>query len=103
MNRHILRIAVMAASLSAAPMWSLAASPAVATDSCLKAFLASLSATMQRTPKLRESHFIDSGLNPASSEWTLTARDAKDNHTIARAACTVDASGKVIDLHPEPL
>jgi hypothetical protein len=33
----------------------------------------------------------------------LTARDAQDNHPIARALCTVNIWGQVIDLHQEPL
>ena len=31
------------------------------------------------------------------------ARDAHDHHAIARALCTVNASGQVIDLHQAPL
>jgi hypothetical protein len=77
-------------------------------DSCVKAFMASLATTMAKTPKLRASRFIDdrvggSPVGEASTEWTLYARDANDHHPIARAICTVNTSGEVIDLHQEPL
>jgi hypothetical protein len=103
MNARTLKIAVITAGLATAPMLSVAANSPVAMDSCVKAFMANLSTTMAKKPKLRESHVIDDHVNPYSNEWTLTARDAQDNHPIARVTCTVNTWGLVIDLQHEPL
>jgi hypothetical protein len=98
-----IRIAVITAGLATAPMLSVAANSPVAMDSCVKAFMARLSTTMEKKPKLREAHLIDDRGGESSSELTLTARDANDNHPIARVLCTVNTWGQVIDLHQEPL
>ena len=103
MNTRSIKIGVITAGLATAPMLSVAADSAVAMDSCVKAFMAKLSTTMPRTPKLRESHFIDGRLDESSNIWTLTARDAHDNHPIARVLCTVNTAGHVIDLQQQPL
>ena len=105
MRTKTLGIIAMAAGLTAAPGLSLAAKATAATDSCLNAFLASLSATMQKTPKLRAAHFYDydDSIGNSSGVWTLTAHDATDHHVIARMQCTVTASGRVLELHREPL
>ena len=103
MNTRSIKIAVITAGLAAAPMLSVAANSSVAMDSCVKAFMASLSATMPKKPKLRESHLIDDPLGGDSTALMLMARDAQDNHPIARALCTFDSWGKVINLHQEPL
>ena len=103
MNTRSIKIGVITAGLATAPMLSVAADSAVAMDSCVKAFMAKLSTTMPRTPKLRESHFIDDRIDESSNTWTLMARDAQDNHPIARVLCTVNTSGQVIDLLQQPL
>jgi hypothetical protein len=33
----------------------------------------------------------------------LTARDAHDNHAVARAVCTVNSQGEVVELRAAPL
>jgi hypothetical protein len=38
-----------------------------------------------------------------SIKIAVMAREAHDNHPIARAHCTVNTSGQVIELHQEPL
>jgi hypothetical protein len=103
MNTRSIKIALMTAGFAAAPMFSVAANAPVAMDSCVKAFMANLSTTMTKTPKLQQWHYIDDMPGGTSTEWTLMARDAHDNHPIARAVCTVNPSGQVIDLHQEPL
>jgi hypothetical protein len=103
MNTRLIKIAVITAGLATAPMLSGAANTPVAMDSCVKAFMASLSTTMAKKPALRESHFIDDRVGHDSTEWMLMARDAHDNHPIARALCTVNTWGQVIELHQEPL
>jgi hypothetical protein len=103
MNIRSIKIAVMTAGLATVPILSVAANTPVAMDSCVKAFMASLSTTMPKKPKLRESHLIDGRVAGDSNELMLTARDAQDNHPIARALCTVNPWGQVIDLHQEPL
>jgi hypothetical protein len=103
MRMHTIRIVTMTAALAAAPTLCLAAKASPAADGCLNAFLASLSATMQATPKLRQAHFYDGIVGNTSSMWTLTARDASDHHAIARVQCTVTPSGQVLRLQREPL
>jgi hypothetical protein len=103
MNTRSIRIALITAGLATAPVLGVAADSAVAMDSCVKAFMAKLSTTMPKTPKLRAARFIDDRLNESSNAWTLMARDAQDNHPIARVLCTVNALGQVIDLQRQPL
>jgi hypothetical protein len=103
MNTRSIKIAVITAGLATAPMLSVAATATVAMDSCVKAFMTSLSTTVPKRLKLREAHLIDDHIVGDSSELMLTARDAQDNHPIARALCTVNTWGQVIDLHQEPL
>ena len=104
MNTRTIKMALMAAGFATAPMLGVAANTPAAMDRCVKAFMANLSTTMRKTPKLQESRYInDHGVSDTSTEWTLMARDAHDNHPIARALCTVNSSGQVIDLHQEPL
>ena len=102
MNTRSIKIAVITAGLAATPMLGVAATSPVAVDSCVKAFMAKLSTTLPKQPKLRESRLIDDRRSN-SSAWTLTARDAKDNHPIARVVCTVNTWGQVIDLQQEPV
>jgi hypothetical protein len=103
MNTRSIKIAVITAGLATAPMLSMAADSTVAMDSCVKAFMAKLSTSMPKTPKLLGSHFIDDRINESSNAWTLMARDAQDNHPIARVLCTVNTLGQVIDLQQQPL
>ena len=102
MNTRSIKIAVITAGLATMPMLGVAATSPVAVDSCVKAFMAKLSTTLPKQPKLRESHLIDDHMGD-SSAWTLTARDAKDNHPIARVVCTVNTWGQVIDLQQAPI
>jgi hypothetical protein len=101
MNTRLINIAVITAGLAAVPLMAAAADSPAAMDSCVKAFMTSLSDTMARKPKLRETHVVDDHVGVASNEWTLTARDAQDKHPIARVTCTVNSSGQVVDLHDE--
>jgi hypothetical protein len=103
MKLRSINIALMTAGFAAAPMLSAAANAPIPMDSCVKAFMANLSTTMTKTPKLQKWHYIDDSPGGNSTELTLLARDAHDNHLIARAVCIVSPSGQVIDLHQEPL
>src|SRR5579863_5309065 len=101
MKNRSIKIAVITASLATAPMLSIAANTP-AMDNCVKAFMASLSSTMPKAPKLLASHYIDDRADdiPASA-LTMLARDAQDNHTVARAQCRVNSAGEVIALQRE--
>ncbi len=103
MNNRSIKVAVITASLATAPMLSIAANTP-AMDNCVKAFMASLSTTMAKAPKLLASHYIDDRADdvPASA-LTMLARDAQDNHTVARAQCKVNSAGEVIALQRESL
>jgi hypothetical protein len=102
-NTRSIKIAVITAGLASTPMLSVAANSPLAMDSCVKAFMVKLNSTMAKKPKLQNTRYINNGVGQSSSELTLTARDAHDNHAIARAVCTVNTSGQVIALHQEPL
>jgi hypothetical protein len=102
-------IAAIAAGLVAAPMIGAAANSPVALNSCVKAFMADLSAKAPNTLKLRDSHYVgqvgaqqNTLTLSGSSELELTARDAHDNHAVARAVCTVNSQGEVVDLRAAP-
>jgi hypothetical protein len=103
MKIRSIKIAVITAGLATAPMLSVAANTPVAMDNCVKAFMASLSTTMTKPPKLLASHYIDDRGDEPATALTMMARDAQDNHPIARAQCKVNTSGEVIELHQEPL
>jgi hypothetical protein len=92
MNTRSIKIALMTAGLAAAPTFSVAANAPVAMDSCVKAFMANLSTTMARTPKLQQWHYIDDMPGGNSMEWTLMAR-TRMTITRSRAVCTVNPSG----------
>jgi hypothetical protein len=103
MNNRSIKIAVITAGLATAPVLSVAANTPVAMDNCVKAFMASLSTTMTKPPKLLASHYIDNSGDNTATALTMLARDAQDNHTVARAQCKVNNAGEVIDLQREPL
>jgi len=111
MNTHSLKIAAIAAAFVATPMLGAAANAPVALNSCVKAFMADLSTKAPGTLKLRDSHY-DSDIGTADTglalpgrrdEMVLTARDAHDNHAVARAVCTVNSQGSVVELRAAPL
>src|SRR5580693_4056805 len=99
-----LKMAAIAAALAAAPMIGAAASQPVALNSCVKAFMTDLSTKSASSLKLRYAHYVaDSGTPDGNfavlngiSELTLTARDAHNNHAVARAICTVNSQGDVL-------
>lgn len=104
MKTRTLKIALVATGLAALPMLSSAANSPPSMDGCVKAFMSLLSSKDGSALKLREAHYLDDGsLVSATSELTLTARDAHDNHAVARAVCTADAQGQVVDVREEPL
>jgi ribonuclease PH len=109
MMTRTLKTASIAAAFLAMPMLGSAADSTNALNSCVKAFMADLSAKAPNT-RLVDSHYIngnavDGNLRAFSSgsEMTLTARDAHDHHAVARAVCTVNLQGDVLELHSEPL
>ena len=65
-----------------------------AMDSCVAAFMASIS---KRTSaiKFRESNYLRNGLvNATPRELTMTARAAHAHYLVARALCTGDSQDK---------
>jgi hypothetical protein len=101
MKNRSIKIAVITACLATAPMLSVAANTPVAMDNCLKAFMASLSKSMTKPPKLLASHYIDDSGDAPAAALTMLAHDAQDNHTVARAQCKVNSAGEVIELQRE--
>jgi hypothetical protein len=102
-----LKMAAMAVALAAVPMIGAAASQPTVLSSCVKAFMTDLSSKRSGTLKLRDSHYIGDAGTPVqlsgTSALTLTARDAHNNHAVARAVCTVNSQGDVLDLRAAPL
>jgi hypothetical protein len=71
-----------------------AVNPPAAMDSCVAAFMASIS---KRTSaiKFRESHYLHNGLvNASPRELTMTARAAHAHYLVARALCRGDSQDK---------
>ena len=111
MNIRNFSIAAIAAGFVASPMIGTAANAPVVLNSCVKAFMADLSSKTPNTLRLRDSRYV--GDDSASvgnlsvlggtSALTLTARDAHDNHPVARAVCTVNSQGTVVDLRAAPV
>jgi hypothetical protein len=111
MTTRSFKIAAIAAAFAATPMLGVAANAPVALNSCVKAFMADLSNKSPGTLKLRNAHYeddigsSDTGMTLPGSrdEMVLTARDAHDNHAVARAVCTVNSQGEVVELRAAPL
>jgi hypothetical protein len=111
MMTRTLKMAAIAAAFAAAPMIGAAANQPAALNGCVKAFMADLSTKAPTTLKLLDTHYRDDSGTPdgslamlaGSSELTLTARDAHDNHALARVVCTVSPRGDVLGLRTEPL
>jgi len=109
MNTRTFSMAAIAAAFVTAPMIGAAANSPTALNSCVKAFMADLSTKAPNTLKLRDSHYVGGsdignlGLSAAGGEMTLTARDAHDNHAVARAVCTVNSQNEVVELRAAPL
>jgi hypothetical protein len=105
------KMAAIAAVFAAVPVIGAAADQSTALNSCVKAFMADLSSKATSNLKLRDSHYVnDAGaaygnlaVLASNNELTLTARDAHDNHAVARAVCTINAQGDVLGLRAEPL
>lgn len=95
---------VAVAALISAPVFAQSAQAPTELDTCVKAFMSSLSNKYGTAPKLRSAEYVDTGLlSSASRQLALTATDARDHRTLARAVCTVNAQGEVVDLRDEPL
>jgi hypothetical protein len=105
MTRSI-QIALLTAGLAATPIIGAAATSPTALDSCVKAFMADISSKEPRTLKLLGSHYVSDGnlhLMGETSAMALVARDAHDHHELARALCTVDYRGGVVNLQTQPI
>jgi hypothetical protein len=106
-----LKMAAIAAALAAVPMIGAAASQTTALNSCVKAFMTDLSTKRSGALKLRDTHYVGDAGTPdgnfavlsGASQLTLTARDAHNNHAVARAVCTVNSQGDVLELRAESL
>jgi hypothetical protein len=112
MMTRTLKMAAVAAAFASVPMIGAAADRPTALDNCVKAFMAELATKTPSTPlKLVDTHYRDASGVPdgnlrvlaGSSELTLTARDAHDNHPVARMVCTVSTQGDVLELHSSPV
>ena len=105
MKIRTLNMVALAAVSVSAPMIGLA-SGASLLDRCVSAFMTDLSNQTTTVLKLRDSHYeTDQAFIPfrdSSGALTLTARDAHDNHAVARAICTINSHGEV-DLRAESL
>lgn len=102
-NRKSLVLSVVAISL--VPALSQAARPeASAAQACAEAFIASLATPGKPPPRLKATSFygIDNMLGEPS-ELHLTAVSTRTSEPIARATCTLSASGKVVSITAEPL
>lgn len=94
-----LRIAALAAVVGTMPMFAQASNAPVALNSCVKAFMTSLSSKYATAPKLRDAYYVDNGaVFSQAHQLELTATNPRDNSRVARAVCTVDAQGQVVDL-----
>lgn len=93
-------IATLAATATViTPMVGHAAANPPAFDSCVKAFVASLTSKIGATPKLREARYVDNtGTIVQPSELEMIARTPRDNRAIARATCYVNDRGEVVSM-----
>lgn len=106
-SRQLIKTLLITGAVITLPAIGNAAPQSAAMTGCVNAFMEALS--KHNTPmKLSETHLIADGITPAfatttaSSELILTATDAHDSHTVARAICKLDAHGQVTGLEEVP-
>jgi hypothetical protein len=99
------RLLALATISLSVPAFSMASNASV-LDRCVSAFMTDLSNQTTTTLRLRDARYIsDQTFTPfhdSTGALVLTARDAHDNHAVARAECTINSHGEV-DLRAEPL
>jgi hypothetical protein len=102
MSNTFIKTLLVTAGIAAVPALSQAAAQPAAMQSCVAAFVQSL--TQHVTPvKVRESRFINNSLSPeTSNSLVLIANDAHDKHIVGQAICRLDAHGQVIGLEAVP-
>jgi len=106
MKTRPIRFLLAIASIVAIPAIGGAAEHSTAMNSCVSAFMQSLS--KHTVPlKLQASHLIGSDVTPGvatvdASELLLVATDAHDYHTVGRAVCKLDAHGQVAEIREVP-
>jgi hypothetical protein len=105
MNTRTILLAVTAATAITSPLLSQAAQQPVGFDSCVKAFVATLTPKDAVAPKVRSAQYLDNTMSAAysSSDLVMTARNPLDNSEVARAVCTVNARGNVIAITSQPM
>jgi hypothetical protein len=107
MNLKLIETLLLTGAAVAVPTMASAAPQSAAMDSCVSAFMQSL-AKHSAPLKLRESRLLTSGMTSglvppaAGSELVLIATDVRDNHTVGRAICRLDAHGQVTGLEEVP-
>jgi hypothetical protein len=75
-----------------------AENPPAAMDSCVAAFMTSMSKQTSAI-KLRESHYLNNGLfNASPRELRMSTRDAHDHHLVVRALCRGNSQDKTVAL-----
>lgn len=100
-SRQLIKTLLITGAVVTVPAIGNAATQSAAMSGCVSAFMESLS--KHSVPmKLRETRLIDSGVTTAGGELVLTATDAHDSHTVARAICKLDAHGQVTGLEEVP-
>jgi len=102
---NILRAALAASIITLLPAVSLAArADQRAAHSCAEAFIASLATPEKPAPALKAANFYGiENLLGSPSEIELTAVNPHTGQTVARAACELSASGKVLSITAVPL
>jgi len=106
MSQHAFKTLLLGitAACAAAPSLTSAAAPAPTPGltPCVSAFMQSL-ARRSSPLRLREAHMLNGGLSEAASgELVLTATDARDNRTLGRAICRINAQGELVHFEALP-
>jgi hypothetical protein len=92
---------IVMAGVAAVPTLACAENTPAAMDSCVAAFMASIS-KQTNAIKLRESHYLNNGLvNVSPWELKMTAREVHDHHLVARALCRGDSQDKAVALQAD--
>jgi hypothetical protein len=96
MKTRTIIAAIAAASAMTTPLLANAAANPPAFDSCVKAFVASLSNKVGAAPKLREARYISNApFGEQPTELLMKARSPHNNRVVASALCTVSSRGEV--------
>ncbi|MGC3981904.1 MAG: hypothetical protein QM808_11630 [Steroidobacteraceae bacterium] len=102
MNTLSLRLTTLMATACLMPAFAQAADNSLSAGNCIRAFKNVLSTKLPASVRMREAQYVDHDTK-TGKEFMIVGRNSRDNSTVARAVCTVDVDGAVLELRDPAL